>query len=280
MNKVLYTILGSLLFSMVYFSSCSDDPVSRKVNDDYIAGIYGQVVLYDEYGQEITDRSGITVTADWVDSASVRYDTTHKEAPHGTVITTTAADGWYKFENTYSGLYSLTFTADGFGKNMIYNFDFDSTQADTMDLITMAKSPLGSVEILNISNDESKQVYFFTRKLTFTGSTGMEYGLTTRYFFYTADTVSDHNYLTTVVSGTSVRFGGEEDVMTVRIAVSKIMGSKLKEGQMVYVKAYVDNYYAVSAQEGENSFIYPNLTGGSNVKSFIIDSIPVTNATY
>jgi len=227
---------------------------------DTVRGIWGTVACYDENGNKESDNSDIYINVRCVDTVGSDLnnilDTTYTITPN--------LKGQWELVKPCAGWYFLEFSKSGYCKNMIYAHHYDTSKADTLETVYLAKRSQGAVEIDSVTLNES--VLSIYRTIYFTK--GSTYSLSTWYFFGKDESVSDENYEYSYVSGVST--GSTTHQTVVRKAIDKLLEAGFKEGETVYVRAYCDNARAVSYQVDGDKWLYPNLLEGSKVFSFVI----------
>lgn len=223
--------------------------------------ICGKALLYDEWGNEESNNSDITIEVrciDTIDSNSgTIWDTSY-------FITTDVRGNWELYK-PHGGWYYLNFSKDSYCENCVFAHQYDTSRADTLENIYLSKQTYGSVEIDSLIINES--VLSIYRTLYFTASHST-YNLSTWYFFGRTEDVSFDNYVYAYVSGMASGNGNSKQSSVVYKPIDKLLEYGFLEGETVYVRAYVDNARAVSYQVAEDVWKFPNLLDGSNTISF------------
>lgn len=264
-HKSLILSFLSVLFISAFFSSCGKDSYVEDV--DTTRGIWGKVLLYDEKGNLESNSSDVTIRVHCIDTLSESeqgatiWDTTY-------YITADARGNWelYKPEG---GWYFIDFTKEEYCKNVIYAYQYDTSSADTLETVYLAKPTKGNIEIDSVVlNDNVLSIY---RTLYFSASYS-SYALSTWYFFGTSADVSPSNYAYAYVSGSASSKGEKEQKSVIYKPIDKLLENGLAEGSTVYMRAYCDNARAISYQVGEDSWVFPNIDtlAGSAVLQFEI----------
>jgi len=153
---------------------------------------------------------------------------------------------------------------EGFGKNQIFQHHFDTTRADTLPTMYLAKQPQGSLALNSMTLEGN--VLNISRTISFVGT--RDYALSTWYFFDTTAGVSNENYAYAYMAGAKNSDGKHSNSMTIQKPLDKLYSSGIRDGQQVYVRAYADNYKYVRFQIDTARWVYPNITEGSNVLNF------------
>ncbi len=249
----------SYVIASCVFTSCGKDAYVEDV--DTTRGIWGQVLLYDETGAQEKDHSDIAIKVHCIDTIS---DTTIWDSVY---YMKTDSKGYWDMYKPHGGWYFLEFTKDGYGSNALYAYRYDTTSADTLETLYLAKPTQGAIEIDSLSVKEN--VLSIYRTLYFTASNS-SYSLSTWYFFGKTADVSSDNYDYAYNSGAASSVGGKEQHSVVLKPFDKLLENGFSEGSTVYVRAYCDNARAVSYQIDKDIFVYPNLLDGSPVFSFEI----------
>ena len=248
--------------------SCKKQDTYGVDENDTTRGIWGFIELYDEFGNKILNASGVNVIAHCIDTLSV--DTAgNPTAIFDTILTTTSDNkGSWMFNKAPSGRYTIAFSKEGFCNNQYYNFSYDTSRADTLDLLYLSVKPLGSMHIESIALSEN--VLQIDRTINFESPQSISYMLSTWYFFDTVPEVSKDNYLYSYVSGAAVSVAGASQRLVTQKPLDKLYESGIRAGQTVYMVGYVDNAKYVSYKISETEFEFPNVSEPSNVESFIL----------
>ncbi len=241
--------------------SCDKSTYTEEL--DTLRGIWGKALLYNEFGSRESDNSNISIQVrciDTVDQSPLTiFDTSY-------YITTDTKGNWelYKPEG---GWYFLEFSKNDYCKTTVYAHHYDTSRADTLETVYLAKPTQGSVEIDSVSiKDDVLSIY---RTLYFTANYS-SYGLATWYFFGKSASVSPEDYEYAYVSGSATGKGNSSQNGVVYKPLDKLFENGFQEGETVYMRAYCDNARAVSYQVGEEEWVFPNILDGSKVFSFEI----------
>ncbi len=249
--------LSAVVLSMVC-SSCGKDSYVEPL--DTVRGMWGSAMLYNEQGVLEADHSGITINVRCVDTTATSvWDTSY-------VITTDSKGNWELYKPK-GGWYFMEFTKPGYCKNTVYAFDYDTSSADTLETIYLAKPTEGSIELDSLS--VANGVLSMYRTLYFTADYA-SYSLATWYFFGPSPEVSSENYSYMYVSGSASSNGEQKQSGVVYKPLDKLLESGLAEGSTVYVRAYCDNARAVAYRVADSTWVFPNLLEASNALSFVI----------
>lgn len=258
--SILLTIIG---FSIVF--SCNKQQQYGFDENDTIRGIWGQTVLYDEYGYALANNEGVTVTARCIDTIS--SDTAGNVVVFDTIMTTTTnTKGYWLYNKAPSGFYYIEFTKDGFCKNSVYNYSYDTLRADTLDVLYISAKPQASISFDSLS--VRKSLLYLSRTVSFNSSQTSDYMLSTWYFFDTTAQVSSSKYVYAYMSGAAIGKGGATHSFTTKKPLDKLYEYGIKEGQTVYVTCAVDNAKYVQYYNALGDIVYPNISQLSVVKSF------------
>lgn len=264
MHIIRKTVFGCLLFAVVatiFAPSCGKKAYVEEL--DTLRGMWGSVLLYNELGTAESDNSDVVITFRCIDTVSSNpltvKDTTFK-------LVTDAKGNW-DIRRPMGGWYFIEYEKSGYCKNAVYSHRYDTSRADTLGVVYLAKPTKGSVDIDSLSLKDG--VLSIHRTLNFTASHS-SYSLATWYFFGHSESVSPEDYEYSYVSGSSTASGNSQQQGVVYKPIDKLLEAGFQEGETVYVRAYCDNARAVSYQTGEKTWEYPNLLEGSNVLSFEI----------
>ncbi|MCQ2958795.1 MAG: hypothetical protein MJ198_01215 [Bacteroidales bacterium] len=264
MQKIRITLICFSLFVMIASSMLSSCGKKSFIEDaDTTRGIWGRALLYNELGEREADNSDVCVKVRCIDTLEENplklLDTTYN--------VTTDKNGWWELYRPLGGWYFLEFSKTGYCKNTVYSHHYDTSRADTVENVYLAKPVQGSVVIDSVVlKDDVLSIY---RTLYFTANYS-SYSLSTWYFFGKSESVSPEDYVYAYVSGISSGSKNKEHKTVVYKSIDKLIESGFNEGETVYVRAYCDNARAVSYQIENDKWIFPNLKEGSKVFSFEI----------
>jgi hypothetical protein len=212
--------------------------------------ITGYVRVLGEFGKEVTDRSGITVTVDG-------------SSPAKSAVTN--AQGGFELTNVTEGIYLLVYTKSGYGTYKRFVIHSGGSVANFLSTVTMGQ--ISSVAITDLAlNFTSPSVLQVTGNYT----APVETNARLRLYLSTDANVSDKNYLLSVLTlnalaGTSftVNFG-----FTGLITATNFEG--VSSGTTIYVRAYLDNLESTYTDPVTGLTVYPSVGTGSNVATYVI----------
>ena len=226
--------------------ACSGNtgPAGPKLSGNW----HGYVSLHDEYGVNLTDNSGITVTA----------------LPTTTNSTSSTA-GLYTLNNLMTGVYTLSYSGTGYGTFLRPQVAFVGGGDQLIGTTTLGKGSTATIVNLAVATAPDH--------LTITGTvsappTGLQ--RTIRLFYGSANTV------TAVPPGylLSTSFRSSVAVFTLRVSGLDLQNirSIVASGSTAYVVAYGDGFDANSYTDSTTGqVIYPNVSStASNVVSFTV----------
>ncbi len=219
--------------------------------------IAGQILLYDEDGKAISDKSGISVSID-----------------HTTISSQTSIDGKFQLDSIPSGTYDISYSKTGFGTGKIMGLYHEAANHATT-LIkkseSMAVNSTLAISNIIIQAFEPALQQLGTNGLhivpVFDNTSGKEKWV--HLFFSDNANVNASNYQADYKiksSGAANQFDNYN--MTTRWFES--LG--FNKGQTIYVKAYGDSFLTDSYNEPiSNQTIFPSLSNTpSNTVSFAI----------
>jgi hypothetical protein len=221
--------------------------------------IVGQILLYDEDGKAIADKSGVVVSID-----------------NSTVSTQTGIDGKFQLDSIPAGTYDISYSKEGFGTGKILGlYHAAANHATTLIKNSESMAVNSTLAINNIviqPFDPSLQQFGVSGLHivpVFENHSGTEKWV--HLFFSDNNNVSAANYKADYkikVSGTANQFDNYN--MTTKWFES--LG--FTKGQTVYVKAYGDCFLSDAYTDPlSNQVIFPSLSNKpSNVVSFVVPS--------
>ncbi|OQA99095.1 MAG: hypothetical protein BWY22_00569 [Bacteroidetes bacterium ADurb.Bin217] len=254
-------------YSILLLCSCNKQEQYGFDENDTIRGIWGQTILYDEFGFAVTNNEGIQIIAHCVDTLGnntngdfIVFDTT--------LTTITDSKGFWQFNKAPGGLYFIECIKEGFCKNTVYNYSYDTLRADTLDVLYLSVKPQAEVSLDSISLQST--MLNLSRTVSFNSSQSAQYMLSTWYFFDTSSQVSASKYVYAYMSGAAVGKGGDQQSLTTKKPLDKLYESGITEGKTVYVSCAVDNAKYVQYYNEQGLVVYPNISQLSTVKSFVM----------
>jgi hypothetical protein len=250
---------------MTFVSCKKTNDTNQQVLTASKHGIFGKILLYDEYGNVVSDYSGITIKGDYKDTT--RIDPITKTMFDSSFTIVADAKGNIIDTNCISGVYSFTFIKDQFGTNKVVGFSHSTTSGDTLTSIILAKIPLATITIDTVTITPDYKLLNITRKVTLTGNASINYGVVSRYFFSNSVNVSNKDYLYQWVSGATIGNGGTVSSVVVQKSTDKFVSAGIDLSKPVYMKAYIDNiqYYGYLDSVNAKTMVFPNVTSPSRV---------------
>jgi len=209
--KLLYRTSPAIPFVillLVLLSCKKTNDTNQQVLPASKHGIFGKILLYDEYGDIVSDYSGITIKGDYKDTTRTNPVTNTIFVFDSTFSLVPDAQGNIIDSNCISGIYSFTFLKDQFGTNKVVGFSHSTTSGDTLTSIILAKIPLATITIDTVTITPDYKLLNITRKVTLTGDASRNYGVVSRYFFSNSVNVSNKDYSYQWVSGATIGNGG------------------------------------------------------------------------
>jgi hypothetical protein len=273
MKKHLHITFVSLFF-ILGFISCNKNNNSITPTKKTNSGIFGKVLLYDEYGELQSDYSGITITGYCLDSTYL-IDTIHKKYFDSTFTVVSDPSGNFSVLKCHQGVYVFTFAKDQFGTHKFVGFEHSSSSGDTLKNVFLSKSTLATVHIDSVRVSSDNKLLFINRTVSLTGSSSKTYAVVTRYFFSNSPNVTDKLYSYEWVSGATQGVGGFVSSVQVQKSTDKFSTSGINLNKQIYVRAYIDNikYYQYKDSVKATKMVFPNVVSPSNIVSVKVDSI-------
>lgn len=228
--------------------------------------IAGTVSLYDQYGMPVDAGGAVLVDAWLADSVG---------NPLGSVLSVVVdSAGNYRFSNLEVGLYSLRFTAQGYGQYVRNNIRFDGLGGVTVPMVKLSTYAAGSVIINEITLSQRSEdlgggnsaIADIDRTVNFEGSIGTPFQLKVRYFFGLDSSVAQGNCVFSYVSGAVEGVSGSSDKQTIKFGLPNLK-TYFEDSSLVYVSAAVETAPSQAYQIGGLMY-YPNVQFPlSNVKT-------------
>lgn len=266
--KYFLTFCIAVAVALSVSTSC-DKPVEYDFSQDSVRGLWGKVELFNQFGERAGLLSNIQIVAH-VSDTMYNFNNNSTEV-FDTIITTYTNDQGEWIMRRTSGYYTIEMNKEGFGKNQIFQYRYDTTRADTLPTMYLAMQPQGSVMLDAVS--VTNNILDISRTIFFAGS--RDYPLSVWYFFDTVATVSNESYAYAYMAGAKNSGGLPSNSMTIQKPLDKLYSSGIREGQQVYVRAYVDNYKYVRFQVDSAQWVYPNIVGGSDVLEFTMPVLEI-----
>lgn len=256
-----------VISTVVFTLSCNKQEQYGFDENDTIRGIWGQTILYNEYGLPLQNNEGIIVTAHCIDTLGT--DNSGNAIVLDTILsTTTDSKGMWQYNNAPGGLYYIEFWKEGFCKNSVYNYIYDTLRADTLDMLYLSQKPQASIIFDSVSVRSS--ILYLSRTVSFTSSNTNNYMLSTWYFFDTTAQVSSTKHMYAYMSGAAIGKGGIQQSFTTKKPLDKLYENGFKEGTKIYVTCAVDNAKYVQYYDASGTIMFPNISQLSAVKTFIM----------
>lgn len=255
----------AILATSLLFSQCKKDTSEAPavLTDTVIAG---SVQVYDQYGKLLGVQPAVKVEAWLADSAG------NLSTAIGSTITDSA--GKYRFSGIETGLYSLKFSAEGYGQFTKNNIRFDGMAGVQVADVKLSTYAAGDVIINGITVSQlsadlgggNSSIADIDRTVTFGGSSAEPFTLKVRYFFGLDSSVAQGNYVFSYVSGAVEGASGAQDQQSVKFGLSNLK-TYFDDSTLVYVAAAVETVPSQIYSIGETTY-FPNVRLPlSNVKT-------------
>lgn len=219
--------------------------------------IAGIILLYDEDGNALADKSGVTVSID-----------------NSTVSTKTAFDGKFQFDSIPAGTYDISYSKDGFGTGKIMGLFHEATNhATTLIKNSESMAVNSSLAINNLvikAFDPAVQQFGVTGfhiVPVFNNSSNKEKWV--HLFFSDNSNVNATNYQADYKIKAS---GAANDFTNFNMTTKWFESLGFKKGQTVYVIAYGDSFLSDSYTNPlTNQTVFPSLSNQpSKAESLVI----------
>jgi len=262
------------LFFILGFFSCNKKNDSATPTKTTNSGIFGKVLLYDEYGDLQSDYSGLTINGYCLDTTII-IDTLPKKYYDSTFTIISDLAGNFSILKCHQGVYTFSFAKDQFGTNKFVGFEHSNSSGDTLKNVFLSKSTLATVHIDSIRVSSDNKLLFINRTVSLTGSSSKTYAVVTRYFFSNSPNVTDKLYSYEWVSGATQGVGGFVSSVQVQKSTDKFSTSGINLNKQIYVRAYIDNikYCQYKDSVKATKMVFPNVVSPSNIVTFKVDSV-------
>ncbi len=219
--------------------------------------IAGLILLYDEDGKALADRSGVTVSID-----------------NSTVNTKTSMDGKFQLDSIPAGTYDISYAKEGFGTGKIMGLYHEAANHATTLIKKSESMAVNSTLAINnivVQAFEPAIQQLGTNGLhivpVFDNTTGQEKWV--HLFFSDNNIVSSSDYKAEYKVKCS---GAANQFNNYNMTTSWFESIGFSKGQTVYVKAYGDSFLADSYTDPiANQTIFPSLSNKpSAAVSFVI----------
>ena len=267
-------VLMGLMCSLLFASCKKETSTQSQLLKTTKKGIFGRVLLYDEYGNTVPSYEGLTISGYSTDT--IGYDTTNVVGQKIAICinthfsTTVDNNGFFALDSCIKGYYTLQFEKNDYGKNIVFKRYHLSANGDTIKNIILSKKTFATVSIDSIGVSGDSKLLSIKRTVTLTANSSNEYSVVTRYFFSNDSLVNDKIYSYQWVSGATQGKAGEVSTVTILKATDLFQPSGIDVLKPIYVRAYIDNIqnYGYVDTNNTKKMIFPNVTSPSKVFSF------------
>lgn len=234
MKKIVYFAM----IAMVGFSACKKE--ETKTNNDSIltkANIEGQVRLFDEYGQPVSDERMLVI----MEGNGFQY------------TAETERDGSFLLQNIpYFHNYTISYMKTDFGTYKAYNFNHEYTgyagKIEETPNLSQKSTAYCMALLTNVEND--------TVNFQVSVAGGSENGLRKfRILFHTIPAISNEVY-----SIYTHKLTTTGNTQTIRLSKEALAEYGLESGLLYYAQVYGDSYYSNAYEDDYNlKHVLPNL---------------------
>lgn len=267
--KYFLTFCAAVAVALSVSTSC-EKPVEYDFEQDSISGLWGKVELFNQFGESAGALSNIQIVAHVSDTILNFSD--GSITVFDTLITTyTDSKGEWEMRRNPQGYYTIEVLKEGFGKNQIYQHYYDTSRADTLPSLYLAMKPQGSIALNSLAVANS--ILSISRTISFVGS--KDYALSAWYFFDTVADLTHEKHLYAYMAGAKNSDGEATNTLTIQKPLDKLYSAGIREGQQVFVRAYVDNYKYVRYAIDSAVWEYPNVLGESQVLDFTMPPLEI-----
>ncbi len=241
MRKSIFIFIISLIIAATFYS-CEKDSKSAPTST-----LVGVITVVDEFGQAITDRSGVTIGIDGTNPL-VKGITNVKDQ--------------FTVDSIPPGTYDVSLSKYGFGTFKFTGKVFYGDEKPQYLAGYIAERSSTSANNLTLTYNATNRYITATANVNPAGTTSQ--ARFARFFAGSNNSVSDSSYISTSVNGTST------NAVSVSIYMDPV---KFPNGTTVYVKAYGCSYYDYSYLNVEtflSVYTTVNTSSSSNVASIVL----------
>ena len=238
------------------FIQCKKDSNSTplQLKDTVITGT---VRVFDQYGMPVQPTPTVQISA-WLTDTVGRVTGKQRTAY-------TNEEGLYRMDSVAVGIYSIRYSATGYGDFIQTDVRFDSLGGVGMPEVSLTCFAAGSVRINGIelspkspdSGYGNSTIANIDRDITFGTGAFAPYQLKVRYFFGTDSSVLRGNCLFSYISGAVEGMNGEVESQIVKFGLPNLK-TYFKDSTLIYVAAAVETIPSQIYSNG-SKIIYPNI---------------------
>jgi hypothetical protein len=239
-SKQILTVATFVIF--LVFNSCSKEEQSVP---GVTGTLEGTVTLYDEFGEAVIDKSGVTISIGGIFPP--------KSA-------TTDIDGKYILENLPTGRYVIIFSKSGYGDYKFNDYAFVGGGGSQIRDCSITKKSTTFVTNLTLSELSGTAM---TVNCTVSPEVPPDFFRGIRFFFGTSASVSSSNYITNSFDASATNLYSSSRTYD---------KTKFPTGTILYVKAYGESFRSTGYNDIiTHQFIFSTLNPeGSNTASITV----------
>jgi hypothetical protein len=239
------SILIGIAIIASFMSSCEKEGPAGPAGPTLKGTVIGFVTLYDEFGSQVSDKSGVTVTVEGVTPS---------------ISVTTNSVGKYQIDDLPTGTYDLTFGKLGYSTYRSLGFSFVGGEKPRVYNVSLSQQSTTIISNLSLSISSSTTMVLSGTVSPTTPTGSSRYF---RFYFGRSNPVTSTNYLTTAA------YGGSGSTFTITRTIDK---STFPSGSTIYVVAFGDASYGYGYPDLTSGlYIYSTIsTTGSNIASIVV----------
>jgi len=176
-----FAVFAMTIFIVLF--SCKKNKDDGSIPKTSTKGLFGKVLLYDEFGTKVSDFSNITIKGYCIDSSYV-IDSVLDTRFDSTFTVLNDENGNFSVPNCHTGLYTFVFSKADYGTNKFVGIDHSSSMSDTVKNVMLSKSPMASVSIDSIRLSKDMKLLYINRTVTLTSPTSQKYSVEYKVFLF------------------------------------------------------------------------------------------------
>ncbi len=249
------TILGILALSTLVIQCKKDSSTAPETIGDTV--IVGKVSIYDQFGMKVSAMPTVAISAWLADSIGTQLGNSRN--------TVTDAEGAYRIDSLKAGLYSIRYSAEGYGDYVQNKVRFDSLGGIEIPEVKLTTFAAGSVQLNSMilsplspdSGVGNSAIVNIDRDVIFGAGSSAPFQLKIRFFFGLDSIVTQGNCLFSYISGAVEGSSGSVNNQIVKFGLPNLK-TYFQDSSLIYVSAAVETAPSQIYTMGEKVY-YPNV---------------------